>query len=493
MVLNRLLILFCATSLFASEEKVAELFVVRVAPRGDSSHFQDVETLFKHYPTLGGVILKDANPEELTSMIDWLYTLSPHPKLVMTDAEWGLGMRLHDVMSFPKQAALGAIQDETLLYELGREIGRQALALGIDVNLAPVVDVNTNPKNPIINVRSFGSDPINVARKGALLSRGMRDEGLFTVIKHFPGHGDASIDSHYDLPIIRLSREEMEAHLYPFKKILDEKETDGVMTAHLFVEALQDRLYPATMDPQVVKHILRDQWGYDGLIITDALNMAALTKDYSFEEIAIGAFIAGHDILLYGDHIAPKIKEIVNEQVPRAIQGLTAYIKEHGLEKELDKRLKRIRDLKKKKQHRRVPKEKWPEVLFSKQAAALKEELYRQAIRWKGAPYTPSLTDNISYTILGEGAQDEIREYLSTFAKEYKGDAADTLIVVCLGPFEQESIPPKELFKKIVWLHLASPYIQIPMEGVDHFCLAYENVPETRRALFVGYFPRFNY
>lgn len=476
-------LLFLTTSLFSLEEKVAELFVIRVAPRGGSEHFQEVKELFGRYPTLGGVILKDANPTEITNTIDWLYTLSPHSKLIMTDAEWGLGMRLHDVMSFPKQCTLGAIQDESLIYEMGKEVARQALALGIDVNLAPVVDVNSNPKNPIINVRSFGSDPLSVARKAGLFAKGMRDEGLFSVIKHFPGHGDASVDSHHDLPIIHLTREEMEAHLYPFKTLIDQG-IDGVMTAHLYVEALQERNHPATMDPQVVQHILRDEWHYDGLIITDALNMAALTKYYSFEQIAIESFLAGHDILLYGDHIAPKIREIITNQVPRAIQGLTTYIKENKLEEELDKRLSRIRRLKEKKVSARVPLDQLQSVLFSPEALALKEKLYQAALTIKGPPFHPEPGKNIRYLFLGDKNQELCLPYL-TFGKPFTNEPCDTLLFICLGLFKCEEIAQIATFaKEIVWCHLASPYVPIPLEKINSLYLAYESEPEAIKSLF---------
>lgn len=222
------------------------------------------------------------------------------PLFISIDAEWGIGWRYKgQAVSFPRQMMLGAIQDNTLIYEMGAEIARHCRAMGIHINFAPVADVNNNPANPVINYRSFGEDPHQVAVKAWYYMRGMQDNGLMACAKHFPGHGDTDVDSHHDLPLITHSRQRLDSiELMPFK-ILAEQGVSSIMVAHLQVNALDNTPNtPTTLSSKVVNGILKQQWHYQGLILTDALEMQGVAQHYGPGEAAARALAAGNDVLL---------------------------------------------------------------------------------------------------------------------------------------------------------------------------------------------------
>ncbi|MBU6446487.1 MAG: hypothetical protein KGQ49_03710, partial [Verrucomicrobia bacterium] len=294
------------------DEKIGQLFVMPACPKRGAEHFEDLCTLI-HECHVGSVIIKQSDPLTQVAFLNRLQSVSDHRLLVMADAEWGLAMRMADTMAFPRNMTLGAIQDLSLLKELGAEIGRQARLVGIDMNLAPVADVNTNPLNPIIGMRSFGEDPSHVADCVLAISAGMQSAGLLTCVKHFPGHGDTLVDSHKDLPIVH----DLMGGLFPFQRAFAAG-VDAVMTAHLYVPVI-DPIWPTSLSLACL-HMIKD-CGFEGLIISDALNMGALRR-YSPEEVAIRARAAGCDLLLYGDHIAPNVDEILRETIPRAFAAL---------------------------------------------------------------------------------------------------------------------------------------------------------------------------
>lgn len=221
------------------------------------------------------------------------------PLLITQDLEWGLSMRLKDVIVFPHNMTLGAIQNDELIYAMGVEVGRECALLGVYANLAPVVDVNNNPNNPIINTRSFGENPEAVARKGELFMRGMQDSGVISCAKHFPGHGDTAVDSHHDLPLLTHSRERLEqVELVPFKRMIGAG-VSSVMIGHLEVPALDATPHcPATLSYPIVTKLLQEQLQFKGLVITDALNMDGVLKYNNPGEAELKALQAGADILL---------------------------------------------------------------------------------------------------------------------------------------------------------------------------------------------------
>jgi len=237
--------------------------------------------------------------------------------MVAMDAEWGLNMRMKSVQDFPRQLMLGAIRNNSLLYELGREVARQMHRVGVHINFAPVVDVNNNANNPVIGTRSFGEDRLNVAIKGVNYMRGMQDNGIVACAKHFPGHGDTDVDSHFDLPVIPHSRQRLDSiELYPFRSLINHG-VGSVMVAHLQVPALEPREnYPTSLSPATVNGVLRDQLGFHGLTFTDGLEMKGVTKHFGDGEVEAASLLAGNDILLLPESLANaemKIKQYLQD------------------------------------------------------------------------------------------------------------------------------------------------------------------------------------
>ena len=326
------------------EEKVGQLFIAPFAPLREEKHRVDWVHLIEEC-RVGGLILKASDPKTQLSALDWLQAQSRTLLLVAADAEWGLSMRMTEVPVFPKNQELGKIQDLSLVEEFGREVGREARAVGIHLNLAPCVDVLSNPLNPVIGKRSFGSDSIEVARRGSLVIQGMQQEGVFACAKHFPGHGDTTVDSHRALPVIAHSLEEMQQIDFPPFREAIHANVAAVMTAHIVFPAI-DLDLPATLSPKVLS-ILRNAMHFEGLIITDALNMKALDPFGTPEEIALLAHKAGADLLLYGAHLIPEVDALLCEAIPRAYKRLLEAYQTGELPIErLDQSVKRILQLK---------------------------------------------------------------------------------------------------------------------------------------------------
>ena len=295
--------------------RIAQLVQVAAFSNRDAAFQDSISHLVKEYK-IGGLIFFQGGPVRQAKLTNRYQSESEVPLLISMDAEWGLGMRLDSTLNYPYNMTLGAIQNDSLLYALGLELGRQLKRLGVQVNFAPVVDVNNNPRNPVINYRSFGENPDDVARKGILLSQGMQQSGVMATAKHFPGHGDTETDSHYDLPQILHDVDRLHAvELKPFKKLF-ENGVAGVMVAHMNIPALDStQNLPSTLSKPIVSELLRDSLGFDGFIMTDALNMKGVTKFYNPGEVEVEALIAGNDLLLYSEDVAA-----VLEQVQQAIK-----------------------------------------------------------------------------------------------------------------------------------------------------------------------------
>ncbi|HAF28420.1 MAG TPA: hypothetical protein DCG75_05165 [Bacteroidales bacterium] len=292
------------------EEKIGQLFMVAAYSNKDQQHIEEISYVIKKYK-IGGLIFFQGGPGRQVNLTNKYQSISETPLLIAIDGEWGLGMRLDSTISYPRQMMLGAIQNDSLIYQMGYDIGEQMKRMGIHVNFAPVVDVNNNPLNPVINVRSFGENPENVANKGIMYMKGMQDAGIIATAKHFPGHGDTDSDSHYTLPIVNHNRERLDSiELYPFKKIFDAG-IEGVMVAHLNVPELgTEPDTPTTLTEPVVTDLLKNEMGFTGLIFTDALNMKGATKYYEPGEIEAMAFSAGNDVLLFPVSVSKAISKI---------------------------------------------------------------------------------------------------------------------------------------------------------------------------------------
>lgn len=365
------------------DQKIGQLFMVPACPLGGEKHKKELLDVIKKYH-VGSVIVKASDSFSQVQFINELQEFSPIALLVAADAEWGLGMRVTDAISYPRNLTLGAIQNEELLYHLGKEIGKECKITGVHINLAPVVDVNCNPMNPIIHMRSFGEDPKSVARKATLLMQGMQEMGILACAKHFPGHGDTAIDSHLDLPLIDHPFNRLEeVELYPFREIISAG-ISCLMSAHLRVPSLEEEPLPSTLSYATMEKLAREKLGFNGLIISDALNMKALTNVYSAAEIALLAHKAGNDILLYGDHIAPNVEKILLDDVPKAFAALKhAYEKGELDEKQLSKRVLSILQYKEKiglLSKKPFTSLEQIALLHSEAAIKLKEQLYSEAI-----------------------------------------------------------------------------------------------------------------
>jgi beta-glucosidase-like glycosyl hydrolase len=247
-------------------------------------------------PTYGPIIL--GQPLALASMLNRLQSLSPVPLLTAADFEWGVGMRIAGATKLPRAMAFGAAGDDQLAYEAARMSAVEGRALGVHINFAPVADVNNNPRNPVINIRSFGEDPARVGALTSAWTRGLQQGGMIATLKHFPGHGDTSVDSHLGLPLIEHPRERLEqVELSPFKAGISAG-AGAVMVAHIELPALDQEKGPATLSHHIVSGLLRERLGFRGLIVTDSMNMDGVAKLATPGENAVKAFLAGNDVLL---------------------------------------------------------------------------------------------------------------------------------------------------------------------------------------------------
>lgn len=303
------------------EQKIAQLIFVRA--NLDGVYLNEVDSLVKN-TGVGGIVWFKSNPTELVRHTLRLQAASTIPLLVCLDAEYGPGMRIDSAWSFPRQMILGAVNDLSLIRETGKEIGRQCRELGVQLNFAPVVDINSNPDNPVINTRSFGENPEEVSLRGIAYMHGLQDAGVLATAKHFPGHGDTDKDSHKTLPIIRHSMDTIEnIDILPFKKLQDAG-VDAIMTAHLQVPAIEpDTSIPFTLSPSGVNGLLRKKMKFKGLIITDALEMKGVTLQFPPGEIELKALLAGNDVLLMPIDVQAAIdsiktavdKKIISEKI----------------------------------------------------------------------------------------------------------------------------------------------------------------------------------
>jgi beta-N-acetylhexosaminidase len=363
------------------DEKIGQLIMIAAA----SSEHQPTELLASQFINspynldqnylknaitqwhIGGVIfLFKSTPEKQNKLTQELQDLAQIPLMIGQDCEWGLAMRLdelpHKVVKYPKNMTLGAIQDLNLIYKLGQEIGQQCLNMGIHINFAPVIDVNTNPQNPVIKMRSFADCPQKVSLYAQSLIAGMQ-ESIICCVKHFPGHGDTTTDSHLDLPTVNHDLTHLqEFELYPFRQAI-KNNIQGVMVGHLLIPSLDDQV--STFSAKIIAKLLKDELNFNGLVFTDALGMQALTKYYTNAEIAVKALRAGADIIL----CPVDVKDAI-EAIKKAIEDQLLTIQD------IEQKVNKI--LKFKNQFKNKPFD--PNFLTRKYAQDLQQELYDQAI-----------------------------------------------------------------------------------------------------------------
>ena len=293
----------------ALEEKFGQLFMVAAYSNKDFAHYNAIDKLIQENK-IGGLIFFQGGPVRQAKLTNRFQSKSKIPLFIGIDAEWGLGMRLDSTYRYPWNMTLGAIQDMNLLEKVGVQMGEQSKRLGLQFNFAPVLDINTNPKNPIIGFRSFGEDKFKVTERAIALMKGFQSQGVFSTGKHFPGHGDTETDSHKSLPTIHFSKERLsEVELYPYRKMFHDG-LSSVMVAHLNVPSLEPRSnYPSSISYNVVTDILQKELGFKGLIFTDALNMKSVSNFKLPSEINFEAFMAGNDVLLFPADIPSTIEK----------------------------------------------------------------------------------------------------------------------------------------------------------------------------------------
>lgn len=317
------------------EQKIAQLIMYPVYSKNGTAEYEKIKPLITKHQ-IGGVIYMQGGPVRQVRMHNKLMALSQIPLLTSIDGEWGIRMRLDSAIRFPRQMLLGAIQNDTLIYEMGREIAKQCSLTGVHVNFAPVVDLNVNPNNPVINSRSFGEGKIHVTKLSQAYMRGMQDNKVLACAKHFPGHGDTDVDSHLGLPVVTHSKQRLtDVELYPFQALIDSG-MGSVMVAHLYIPSLDKTPNRAsTLSPKIVQGLLKDTMGFKGLAFTDALNMHGVSKYYETGEVDLLALLAGNDVLLF------------SQDVGKAINYISEAVKKGTItEAEITQRVKKILQLK---------------------------------------------------------------------------------------------------------------------------------------------------
>ena len=470
-----------------------------------------IENLIKNYHIGGIIFLFKGTPEQNIALMNRFQQQSTYPLFLGQDCEWGLSMRLYNTLSFPQAMTLGAITDQSLLYECGKEIGRQCKAMGVHINFAPVADINSNHENPVIGTRSFGENKERVADCAMLVMQGMCDAGIIACAKHFPGHGDTDVDSHVSLPIIKHSVDRIKkCELYPFKKLI-ECRVPAIMNAHLSVPALDDTPnLPSSLSPKVVTDILKNNFGFKGLIFTDGMGMQAITNHYEPGQAELMAVLAGNDIVLCPVDV-PKAVDFIEQALDQGMLN----------QKELDGRVLKILQAKEQlllHQNNSIDEKKALEEINSSYANALKSKLFEQAITLVKndkniVPIKSEFYNTTAVIQIGGYLPSEFSTtlgHLSTiptyacptrmskdlFKFVMKAVAQKETIIFALLGMDQSSKKnfgiSKRTFKlikklrkqdkKIIIVNFGSPYSLSLFDKDDAIIMAYENDPEAQSA-----------
>ena len=495
-----------ADSLYARlsmDERIGQLYIVALYTNKDQNHISGVRKLVEQ-ERIGGIILMQDDAEQEIALVNEFQKKSRVPMLFGMDAEWGLYQRIKTAHKFPWAMTLGAIQDNNLVYEMASKIAEDVKKMGIYWNFAPVVDVNTNPKNPIIGNRSFGSDVQNVIAKALAYAQGLQDNGVLATIKHFPGHGDTDVDSHLDLPVVKHSLERLnKIELAPFKALMDKK-IGGAMIAHLYVPQLEKgKNIPASISYDIVTNLLKNKFRYEGLVITDALNMNAVAKKYPAGELDLRAFKAGNDVLLFSQDV-PTGKKLIKEAIQKG------EISEKRLEESVKKILKTkyllgLQNL------RPLSSEGINNVLNNDSHAKISEKLYANALtllkdekqlfplREKEVYYLP--LEEASYEAFLQELSKEIKVKKISF-KEIQSIPENGVVIIGLHKDNSTAYKPyrvswesKRLINqvksrnKVILNVFGSPYAlqDVDVSGISSVLVSYENNPLSMKATAEAY------
>ena len=495
-----------ADSLYAKlsmDERIGQLYIVALYTNKDQNHISGVRKLVEQ-ERIGGIILMQDDAEQEIALVNEFQKKSRVPMLFGMDAEWGLYQRIKTAHKFPWAMTLGAIQDNNLVYEMASKIAEDAKKMGIYWNFAPVVDVNTNPKNPIIGNRSFGSDVQNVIAKSLAYAQGLQDNGVLAAIKHFPGHGDTDVDSHLDLPVVKHSLERLnKIELAPFKALMDKK-IGGAMIAHLYIPQLEKgKNIPASISYDIVTNLLKNKFRYEGLVITDALNMNAVAKKYPAGELDLRAFKAGNDVLLFSQDV-PTGKKLIKEAIQKG------EISEKRLEESVKKILK-TKYLLELQNLRPLSSEGINNVLNNDSHAKISEKLYANALTLlkDEKQLFPLREKEVYYLPLEEASHEAFLQELSKEIKVKKISFKEILsipenAVVIIGLHKDNSTAYKpyrvsweskrlinqvKSRNKVILNVFGSPYAlqDVDISGISSVLISYENNPLSMKATAEAY------
>ena len=495
-----------ADSLYAKlsmDERIGQLYIVALYTNKDQNHISGVRKLVEQ-ERIGGIILMQDDAEQEIALVNEFQKKSRVPMLFGMDAEWGLYQRIKTAHKFPWAMTLGAIQDNNLVYEMASKIAEDAKKMGIYWNFAPVVDVNTNPKNPIIGNRSFGSDVQNVIAKSLAYAQGLQDNGVLAAIKHFPGHGDTDVDSHLDLPVVKHSLERLnKIELAPFKALMDKK-IGGAMIAHLYVPQLEKgKNIPASISYDIVTNLLKNKFRYEGLVITDALNMNAVAKKYPAGELDLRAFKAGNDVLLFSQDV-PTGKKLIKEAIQKG------EISEKRLEESVKKILKtkyllglqNLRPLSSEGINNALNNDshaKISEKLYANALTLLKDEKQLFPLREKEVYYLP--LEEASHEAFLQELSKEIKVKKISF-KEIQSIPENAVVIIGLHKDNSTAYKPykvswesKRLINqmksrnKVILNVFGSPYAlqDVDISGISSVLVSYENNPLSMKATAEAY------
>ena len=482
------------------DQKMGQLFMIQAYSNLDTVHENKIKEMIQKY-YVGNLIFMQGTPSKQAQLTNTYQSLSKIPLMIGFDGEWGLDMRLQNTYRFPWNMTLGAIQDNTLIRKFGEHLGRHAKRVGIHVNFAPVVDINTNPLNPIIGNRSFGENKQNVTQKAIAFSQGMQGEGVLANAKHFPGHGDTATDSHLKLPVLTFDRQRLDSvELYPYKRVFDAGMA-SVMTAHLSIPVLESNpKLPTSLSSRVVTDLLKEELGFLGLIFTDGLNMKGAADYSSSAEIDLAAVLAGNDVLLIPQDVPATISLMKNsiqtgvlspERIDESVRKILLAKYKVGLHlyKPIDtlNLIKDLNTIEDEVLHRELVKNSITIIKNKKNILPI-EDLKKHK--------------NIAYVALGDNNGDQFLDALAKYSKIHKVDSnnlnevIDTLEdfdLVVVGFHKSNAHPwkPYEFSnQELVWLHeiarknktilavFASPYSLLNIKSftnLEAVLVAYQN------------------
>jgi len=491
--------LYSALSL---EEKIGQLFMPMVFTERDSAHYKKTLDLIQKYK-IGGLIFSLGGPVKQSQWLNSFQAYSKTPLLIAMDAEWGVAMRLDSVKPFPWPMTLGAVKDSLLLRAIGKRMGEQEKRLGIHYSFSPVLDINTNAKNPIIGNRSYGSSKERVSRQALAIMQGHHDAGILTSGKHFPGHGDTAQDSHKTLPSVNFSADRINrVELSPFKKLIDNG-LSSVMVAHLNVPSISKKGLPTSLSIDVIQGLLKRDLGFKGLIVTDALNMKGVSEYTKVDNIDLTAFLAGNDLLL------------ISKDIPKGISAIKrTYLKGKITEERLAHSVKKILRAKYKvglNQYKPVEIENLYKDLNTVEDERLYSEALGKAItllRNEKALLPLKPESSLAHIALGDDSSDAFKRQLQKYASIElinkvtaqnvleKTKTHDTLIVSFhrsnATPWKASDFNKEELkiitslskTKTLILDLFVKPYALKPLEnihGIDAILMSYQNSEEAQQ------------